>query len=253
MRIRYLGQCGFVFEFDPVRLVVDPYLSDYVDKNCSNEQLSWVRAYPPPTTLNEVAPDVILISHAHVDHLDPWTLGPYAQKNAAVPLIVPAPVKAQGEGIGFTNVIPAYAEKCIRRDVLTITPIPCAHTQIHYDEDGNCRELSYLIDCEGVKLFFGGDMSLYPGVVERIAAFGPDIVLLPVNGSDERLTALDVIGNMDRFEAVRLAKQLHARFLIPMHHDLYAVNGCDPTLVQEAAEEAGVTLLTFKPGETRSI
>lgn len=250
MLIRYLGQCGFAFQFKSVCLVTDPYLSDYVDKNCSDDQLSWVRAYPPPLTLKEVKPDVILISHGHVDHLDPWTLGPYAQEAPAVPIVVPALVRTIGERFGFENVIPAFAEKTIRHGDLTITPIPCAHTEIHYDADGNCCELSYFIECEGVRIFFAGDMSLYPGVAERVEAFAPDIVALPVNGRSDRLTALNVIGNLNHVEAIQLAKQCRARLLIPMHHDLYSVNGCDPEIVRKAADAQGVPILSVRPGDS---
>ena len=33
MRITYLGQCGFLIEAAGTRIVTDPYLSDYVDRN----------------------------------------------------------------------------------------------------------------------------------------------------------------------------------------------------------------------------
>ena len=46
--IFYLGQEGILLKYHEQYLLIDPYLSDYVDRNCSTETLKWVRRYPAP-------------------------------------------------------------------------------------------------------------------------------------------------------------------------------------------------------------
>ena len=48
--------------------------------------------------------------------------------------------------------------------------------------------------------------------------------MLPINGRDYFRNKNDIIGNFNAIESVTLAKEIGADLLIPMHHDLYAVN-----------------------------
>ena len=50
-------------------------------------------------------------------------------------------------------------------------------------------------------------------------------------------------------EAAELAKRCKAACLIPMHHDLYAINGCRENWVREAAADAGVPVRILRCGE----
>ena len=49
MRMTNLGQCGFLLEIAGVRIVTDPYLSDFVDRHHAGDP-SWTRNYAPPCT-----------------------------------------------------------------------------------------------------------------------------------------------------------------------------------------------------------
>jgi len=66
VEICWLGQGGFLIATPESRVVVDPYLSDCVFKK---QQLA--RLHPFPVALDELKPDILLISHDHMDHLDP--------------------------------------------------------------------------------------------------------------------------------------------------------------------------------------
>ena len=45
--IFYLGQVGFLLKYRKCYFLIDGYLSDYVDRNCS-QLVKWVRRYPAP-------------------------------------------------------------------------------------------------------------------------------------------------------------------------------------------------------------
>mgnify|MGYP002605309469 CR=1 FL=1 len=73
MRITWLGQAGLLIETNNVKIMVDPYLSDSVEKvnplNC--------RRVRPDENFFKIRPDVIVLTHDHLDHADPETLEKY--------------------------------------------------------------------------------------------------------------------------------------------------------------------------------
>ena len=69
----YLGQEGFLFKYKDTHILIDPYLSDYVDKNCCSKTIQWIRNYPAPIDAEELDfIDYILCTHTHYDHTDPY-------------------------------------------------------------------------------------------------------------------------------------------------------------------------------------
>ena len=248
MNITCLGQCGFLLEIGEARIVTDPYLSNFVDK-IEGDGKEWHRLYPPPARLLDLKPDAILISHSHGDHLDPWTLQPYIDEDGSALIAAPAPVCDRLEELRAPRIEYAEADEPFEVKGVRITPIPCAHTELHQDEKGRYCELSYILERGEEKLFFGGDMSLYPGLAERLEKEACPIVLFPANGRDEERTAKNIIGNINHEEAAELAARLRARAYIPMHFDLYGNNGCPVELIIAAAEKYGANLRVMKPGE----
>ena len=65
---------------------------------------------------------------------------------------------------------------------------------------------------------------MYDGLIESLIPYQVDVALLPINGRDYFRNRDDIIGNFNCEEAVLLAKAMGADMLVPMHHDLYAVN-----------------------------
>ena len=234
MKLTYLGQCGFLIETAGVRIVTDPFLSD--------ELPGWKREYPAPCTLQELMPDMIIISHSHADHMDLPTLGAYRARGGDCLVAAPAPECGALYQMGFSHVIEARAEQAFSLESVRITPIMCAHTEPHTDDAGRFRELSYMIESPEGTLFFGGDLSLYDGLVQRIRRDGPSHLILPCNGRDAERAAQYIIGNVTCAEAAQIANSCHA-VLIPSHHDLFLNNGCALEDIQAAADAENASLM----------
>lgn len=252
MKLTFYGQCTFLIEAGDVRIVTDPYLTDSIDRGQPADS-PWHRAFPAPVTLDELQPDVILISHAHGDHFDRETLKPYYAAGGTAALYVPEPVVPVATKFGL-RAHPANADRAIQVGSITITPVACAHQKLHQDDDGHFFELSYMIEHEGKKVFFGGDMSLYDGLTEKLTAMAPDVMLIPVNGADYYRTAAHCIGNTNCIEAAKLAKTVGVRYYIPTHHDVYyPYNGCRESWILDAAVDAGVDVHILKVCESAEL
>ena len=225
----YLGQEGMLIKYQDKYLLIDGYLSDYVDKNCCTETVKWVRRYPAPIQPEELDfIDYVFCTHDHYDHMDPITLSALAKQNPNTKFFAPEPVKDRllSYGIAPENVFGAIADREIVLDGCKVIPIPAAHEELHQDEHGNYFELGYKILIGDISLYHAGDCCIYDGLCERIQ--GVDIMMVPVNGRDYYKLRDDIIGNMNDLEAVLLAKEAGAGLLVPMHFDLYNVNCINP-------------------------
>ena len=226
----YLGQEGFLFKYHDVHILIDPYLSDYVDQNCCTELVQWIRRYPAPISAEEFDfVDYILCTHEHYDHADPETLSKLAKINTKAKFIAPLPIKDTilSYGIPADRFIGAIADEVLDFGDCKIIPVPAAHEELRTDADGNYCDMGYKIIFNDISIYHGGDCCIYDGLKERL--MNVDVLMVPVNGrSYYKRYVEDIIGNMTCEEAIILAKEVSADMMIPMHYDLYDCNRINP-------------------------
>lgn len=227
----YLGQEGFLIKYRETYLLIDPYLTDYVDRNCNSGTVQWKRRYPAP-----IAPeafdfvDYVFCTHDHFDHADPDSLSAIAKVNKKVKFIAPAPIRDTilSYGVAPDCFIGAKAGELLELNQdCKVLPIPSAHEELHFDRSGNCMELGYKILAGNFSIYHAGDCCIYDGLAESL--MNVDVLMVPVNGrSFYKRYHEDIIGNMTAEEAVILAQKTHAGMVVPMHYDLYDVNRINP-------------------------
>ena len=250
----YLGQEGFLLKYADTYLLVDGYLTDFVDRNASGE-VEWKRLYDTPIDPSELDfVDYVFCSHPHADHADPDTIRGICEASEKAVFLGPESVLEVYRAAG----VPADRMKKLSCDQkielcnrICVTAIPAAHEELHpTGEKGQFVEVGYLIECEGIRLFHSGDCCMYEGLEERIMEC--DVLLLPINGRDHyRRYVQDIIGNFDCREAITLAKRTNAGMLIPMHFDLYEVNELNPAVFVDWQRRLAPELPyhIFVPGE----
>lgn len=101
--IFYLGQVGFLLKYRKCYFLIDGYLSDYVDRNCS-QRVKWVRRYPAPLKGEDLDfVDYVFCTHGHYDHADPDTLSAIGRVNKKARFIVPNSVVTTVESYGIPS------------------------------------------------------------------------------------------------------------------------------------------------------
>ena len=65
MTVRWLGQSGYAIAAGGTRLLLDPYLSDAVERVAGRPRL-----VPAPLRPQQVRADAVICTHDHLDHLD---------------------------------------------------------------------------------------------------------------------------------------------------------------------------------------
>lgn len=248
----YLGQEGFLIKYQDSYYLIDPYLSDYVDRNCCTDTIKWVRRYDTPVKPEQLDfVDYVFCTHAHFDHADPYTLRCLAAHNKKVKFIVPKPVTNMiaSYGIDSGRIIGACAGSELSLGRCTALPVPAAHEELHTDDEGDYMELGYKLHFGDTTLFHAGDCCIYDGLSEQLKDV--DLVMVPVNGRGYYKLQEDIIGNMNAEEAVLLAKEIKPRLLVPMHFDLYDVNSINPAHFVDLLYRIspGQAFHMFAPGE----
>ena len=69
MKIRFLGQSGYIIKTEKTEIMIDPYLSDSVNRVAGRP-----RILPIPINPEYVTCDAVICTHNHLDHLDPDTV-----------------------------------------------------------------------------------------------------------------------------------------------------------------------------------
>lgn len=254
--IRYLGQSGFLLQLRGVTVAIDPYLTDTVDRLPDEPSGLWVRQYPPPVdpaSLHGV--DLVLVTHDHLDHLDPATLSVIA---AAAPHCRFAGPRLCVEGMKKAG-LPGARLTCLNEGhdfvfhEVRIEPVAAAHEDYESDADGFHRFLGYLIHAGGLTLYHSGDTVSTPQLSRTLARHRIDVGFLPINGRNEKRHRLGIIGNMNAEEALALAAVQKFDLLVPTHYDLYPNNGASLSDFiahwERQPQSTRPRIKAFRPGE----
>lgn len=225
----YLGQEGFLFKYKNIHILINPYLSDYVDKNCCSETVKWIRNYPAPTHAEELdSIDYVLCTHTHYDHTAPYTLGKLAKANPNATFIVPAFATnlITGYGISPNKIIGAVTNTIIDCGDCEIHPIASVHKELHQDKNSNYMKLGYKMIFDDISIYYGGDCCLYDVLSDSLMYV--DIMMVPINRRSYYKPRDDISENMTIQKAFILAKECNADMLIPIHYNLYNANCVNP-------------------------
>jgi L-ascorbate 6-phosphate lactonase len=227
-----LGQQGYIFKGGRWVLVIDPYLSGYVEELTPDSAGEYARLSPAPVRPEELdMVDLALATHHHADHCDPRTLIPLMQASPDVRLLTSHTGRKTILDSGLDEeriTVPPIDVSVDYGDGLSIKAIPSAHYDFAPDAEGNPAFLGFIITLNGVTLYHSGDSIIYDGLEERLKAQALDIVCLPINGRDWFREQADLVGNMDYREAAELAAAVGARVLVPGHNDMFKGNRINP-------------------------
>lgn len=207
----WLGQAGYIVRAGEVTVAIDPYLTD----SAAAHAPEFVRLYPPPITPEELRADVMLITHDHLDHLDPETIRRYPAKAETwfvAPHLTALRLPALGVpanrivrlGAGETRTVAGV-------EVRGVFALPTGPDVL--DTTG------YLLRfANGRSVYHTSDTAFHP-LVLAAAPRAPEVMLVPINGK---------WGNPGPEQAAEFAVAVRPRFVLPNHYDVMALNAENP-------------------------
>jgi len=219
--VGWLGHATVLINFHGVTILTDPVFSTRVGLDVGLWTLGPKRYVAPALTYKQLPPvDVVLLSHAHRDHLDLPSLARFPSSTFAVTaratrdLLAATPLRRAislgwGERATFTG----------RRGDLHIEAFEVKHWGRRWPSEQDRGYNGYLLTREGRRLLFAGDTA-YTTLFARLRPRGPyDLAIMPIAAYNPWIR-----NHCTPEEAVMMADMAGARFIVPVHHQTFKLS-----------------------------
>jgi len=209
--ITWIGHASFLLQFHNYNVLVDP--------NWARWLKVIKRLKRPGVHLHELPDiDLVLVTHAHFDHLDRRTLRKVA---ADQPIVVPFEVGNLVHDLGFRSVHELAYWETFKLGPLKVTLTPCAHWGARMLHDSHRGFGGFIIEHAGRTIYHCGDTAYFGGFKEIGRRFDVDVALLPIGAYDPP-SGREV--HMNPEEALHAFTDLGARTLVPMHYGSFRLS-----------------------------
>ena len=243
----WLGHATILFRLAGRWILTDPVFSRRIGPRIGRRTYGVSRHTPTPiepTNLPHI--DLILLSHAHFDHLDRPSLDRLATEHTKV---ITASKTADLIPQGFGAVHEIGPGESWKTQGLRVTAVEPDHwgSRFALDRWRGCN--AYLLECDEGKYFFAGDTALTRNFEKVGEDFGPiDLSVFGIGAYDPWEHA-----HATPEQAWRMSADMGSQRLLPMHHSTFELSDepADEPLRRlfEAAGEDARTIITPDQGE----
>jgi L-ascorbate metabolism protein UlaG (beta-lactamase superfamily) len=214
--VTFIGHSSFLLQINGRKVLVDPVFS---------KRLILLRRQRRPGILVKDLPpiDLVLLTHAHMDHLDLASLRRVIRATRRLTgvspeVVVPRGVEDLVARLGFSRVHQLGWWEQTEAIGLTITMTPCKHWGARMFRDTHRGYGGYVIEGGGQSVYHSGDTAYFDGFREIGERLKPWVALLPI-GAYFPDTYRAVHTSPE--EAVRAFVEVGAAQMIPMHYGTF--------------------------------
>ncbi|MGM0714731.1 MBL fold metallo-hydrolase [Brevibacillus parabrevis] len=250
--ITWVGHSTILLNVYGTKILTDPVLGEKLGLRVAGLlHFGPKRFTPPALDFDEIGTvDLILLSHAHMDHVDLPTLRRLA--HPATHVITAANTGKLLSGMPFASCKELSAQqKATTKDGVTITAIPVRHWGNRFPWNHDYGYNGYIIEKNGVRILYPGDTA-YMSMEDLPEKFGPiDIVFMPIGAykPDSYQAA-----HCTPEQAWQMFQESRGKWLMPIHWNTFVLSR-EP--VEEpmqrllaAAGEEKQRIVVEKQGET---
>ena len=198
LKIKWIGQNGYILSDGKTTICIDPYLSDVVNRVANRPRM--VKA---PFKPEELKCDAVICTHNHLDHVDIDAI-PFMDKKMM--FLAPSDAKKALKDCGVTKYKSFDEGDSITLGDFELKAVFADHT---------VPAIGVVISHNGVNMYFTGDTEYN----EKLNAVRCDILFVCINGK---------LGNMNVEEAVKLTKEINPKVDIPTHYGMFESNTENP-------------------------
>jgi L-ascorbate metabolism protein UlaG (beta-lactamase superfamily) len=244
--VTWVGHATTLVEIDRVRVLADPLLT---------RRVAHLRRRGPVPDPGVRRCDLVVVSHAHNDHLHRRSLRLVAAASPGVPVVVPRGAARRVAGLGLGLVTEVSPGDTLEVAGVGLTVTDAAHTggRGKFDKGGT-ETVGYVIERGGRRCYFAGDTDLF----DEMAGLGPvDLAAVPIAGWWKRLGP----GHLDADRAAEAVERIDPALALPIHWGTYAPEdlGGQPAWLAEPGQRFAAALagrgladrlLRLEPGES---
>lgn len=216
--LTFIGHSSFFAQLAGRNLLVDPNFARWL--------FILKRLRKPGLRIKDLPPiDMVLVTHAHFDHLHRPSLRAVARasrrKGTRPVIVVPENVSDLVSDLGYGEVITMNWWETIRADGLTVTHTPSRHWGARMIRDMHRGYGGYVVAGHGSSIYHAGDTAYFNGFHEIGARLHPELALLPI-GAYHPASFRNVHTNPA--DAVRAFLDLGAHWMVPMHYGTFRLS-----------------------------
>jgi L-ascorbate metabolism protein UlaG (beta-lactamase superfamily) len=250
--LTFIGHASFFVQMGGQNVIIDPNFARWL--------FVLKRLRQPGVQLRDLPTiDLVLVTHAHFDHLHRPSLRAIVQqarsRRAAPPIIVvPHHVMDLVSDLGFGDVVELDWWNSYRHRELTVTHVPSRHWGARIIQDSHRGYGGYVLRDSKHSLYHAGDTAYFSGFREIGRRLAPELALLPI-GAYNPPSFRNVHTNPA--DATRAFLDLNARWMVPMHYGTFKLSH-EPMeeplqLLEQEAKAAGIEdrVLVLQEGVTR--
>ena len=253
--VSWIGHATFLARLDGVTVLTDPVFS----RRASPFSFAGPARLMPPGLLVEDLPpiDVVVISHAHYDHLDTVTLDRLPNKGR-IAAVVPLGLGKYFKGYGRVQEVDWYDEVTLpaKSSTFRLTAYPAVHWANRTPFDVNrTLWMSYGFSAGGRSIYHTGDTEMHDSIFADIGKHmadkhgGCDLGLMSIGAYAPR----DFMqgAHMDPEGGVALGRDVGCKRMVPMHWGTFILSFEPFSEPRERFESAaGNQALVMKIGES---
>lgn len=254
MGITFIGHSSFLLQLAGRNLLIDPVFS--------RRLIALRRLRRPGVRIDDLPPiDLVLLTHAHMDHLNRPSLRRVVahtlRLTGRAPIaVVPWGVEDLVSDLGFSRIAPLEWWQGKHIAGLDVTMTPSKHWGARFFKDTHRGYGGYVIRSNGHSLYHSGDTAYFDGFTKIGKRLHPQIALLPI-GAYRPDNYRSVHTSPE--EALQAFLDSGAQRMIPMHYGTFRLSQEPVTEPVErliaAAEAAGIAfrVRVLPEGETEVI
>src|SRR3981081_3385857 len=248
----FIGPDSFFVQIGGRSVLIDPNFARwlFVLKRLRRPGLR-VRDLPPI--------DLVLVSHAHFDHLHRPSLRAIVhqtlrERGTAPAIIVPSHVSDLVSDLGFSEIIELDWWNSSRHGNVAVTHVPSRHWGARILKAAPRGDGGFVLQAGNHSVYHAGDTAYFSGFREIGRRLSPELALLPI-GAYNPPQFRNV--HTSPADATRAFLDLNARWMVPMHYGTFRLSH-EPIeeplqLLEREAVKAGVKdkVVVLEEGVTR--
>ena len=250
--VTFIGHASFFVQMGGQNVVLDPNFARWL--------FVLKRLRKPGLRVSDLPPiDLVLVTHAHFDHLHRPSLRAIVnhtrRSTGRVPtIVIPHHVFDLVSDLGFEEIIELDWWNHFRHGGLTVTHVPSRHWGARILKDSHRGYGGYVLRSEKHSVYHAGDTAYFSGFREIGQRLSPEVALLPIGAyNPEQFRNVHTSPG----DATRAFLDLNSRWMVPMHYGSFRLSH-EPMdeplqLLEKEARWAGIEdrVVVMEEGVTR--
>jgi L-ascorbate metabolism protein UlaG (beta-lactamase superfamily) len=219
LALTFIGHSSFFVQTAGKAILIDPNFAKWL--------FVLKRLRQPGLRIQDLpAVDLVLVTHAHFDHLHRPSLRAIARqtmrlRGVAPSIILPHNVLDLVEDLGFREIMELRWWETCHFDGLKITHVPSRHWGARIVKDQHRCYGGYVVRSGKDSLYHAGDTAYFDGFREIGRHLHPELALLPIGAYNPPAFRANHTSPED---AVRAFVELGSSWMVPMHYGSFRLS-----------------------------